>query len=334
MSASEIEVMERALKRERIRREKSELLLEDKSRKLFHSYQTLQESHGQLADALEEVKSQQKQLVQSEKLASLGTMSAGVAHEINNPLAFVFSNINSLSHAVEQFQEYHQHVGKVVAADSAEERQILVDQLKKHIVDADIEYLFGDCTDLITETLDGIQRVKSIVAGLKAFARSDAGEMETLSISECLQNTLKLVHNQIKFSMEVIVNLDELPDIKGYPGKLSQVFLNLVVNANQAMNDNKGTMTITGTITGTGVEESIVITFQDDGSGMSQGTMDNIFNPFFTTKPVGQGTGLGLSISHGIIEEHNGKIEVSSEPGTGTCFTITLPAIQQIQQAA
>lgn len=330
MSKSETEVLERALKRERIRREKSEMLLEDKSRELFLSYETLEESHGQLDEALKEVKSQQKQLVQSEKLASLGTMSAGVAHEINNPLAFVFSNINSLSHAVEQFQEYHVNVGKVVAADSPEEQSSLIKKLDKYIVDADMEYLFSDCTDLITETLDGIQRVKSIVAGLKAFARTDAGEMETLCVSECLQNTLKLVHNQIKFDMEVIENLSELPDIKGYPGKLSQVFLNLIVNASHAMDGKKGTMTISG------LEKagSIVLTFQDNGSGMPQEIMNDIFNPFFTTKPVGEGTGLGLSISHGIIEEHNGTIEVSSEIGTGTCFTITLPAEQQMQQAA
>ena len=321
MTDDETALLQRALKRERARRAKAEQLLEDKSRELFHSYQSLQESHDQLGDALEEVKRQQKQLVQSEKLASLGTMSAGVAHEINNPLAFVFSNVNSLAHAVDQFRDYHQHVGAVVGADSGDQQQQASEALEAFIDEADIEFLFEDCGDLLKETVEGIQRVKAIVAGLKAFARSDTGEMEDVDIVECIRNTLKLSHNQIKFTMEVIEEFEDLPLIKGFPGKLSQVFLNLIVNAGQAMKDGTGSITITTK----NLPESIELQFRDTGSGMTAETIKDIFNPFFTTKPVGEGTGLGLSISHGIIEEHAGEITVTSEVGVGTCFSISLP---------
>jgi len=321
MSDKDNEVLERALKREKARRTKAEQLLEDKSRELFLSYQTLQDSHGQLADALEEVKSQQRQLVQSEKLASLGTMSAGVAHEINNPLAFVFSNVNSLAHSVDEFKRYHDAVVKILKIESADEQLQGLKDLSAFIAQADLDFLFSDCGDLIDETRDGIERVKSIVAGLKAFARTDSGKRETIDVIECLQNTLRLAHNQIKYSMEVDEIYDELPLIKGYPGKLSQVFLNLIVNASQAM-ETSGKLTITANRQ---ADSAILLSFQDTGCGMSQETMDSIFNPFFTTKSVGEGTGLGLSISHGIIEEHQGEINVSSEPGKGTRFTITLP---------
>jgi len=329
MSEMDADLLERTLKREKARRMKAEQLLEDKSRELFLSYQTLQDSHGQLAAALDEVKSQQRQLVQSEKLASLGTMSAGVAHEINNPLAFVFSNVNSLAHSVDEFKRYHDVVLSTTNASGDEQQQALKD-LSAFIVEADLEFLFSDCGDLIDETRDGIERVKAIVAGLKAFARTDSGTMDNVDVIECLQNTLKLAHSQIKYSMEVEENLEELPIIKGYPGKLSQVFLNLIVNASQAM-ETSGTLTISARQLS---ESSIELSFQDTGTGMSQETMDSIFNPFFTTKPVGEGTGLGLSISHGIIEEHQGEITVTSEPGNGTCFTIVLPVNAQSGQAA
>ena len=327
---TDVELLERKLKREKARRMKAEQLLEDKSRELFLSYQTLQESHGQLTAALEEVKSQQRQLVQSEKLASLGTMSAGVAHEINNPLAFVFSNVNSLAHSVDEFKRYHEEVGKTLVADTPDDKNRALQELARFVENADLEFLFSDCADLIDETREGIERVKSIVAGLKAFARSDSGTMETLDIIECLHTTLKLAHNQIKYKMEVDEQFDELPLIKGFPGKLSQVFLNLIVNASQAM-DNNGLLTISASESSDG---TIKLLFQDNGVGMSQETMDSIFNPFFTTKPVGEGTGLGLSISHGIIEEHNGSIAVSSQPGEGTIFAITLPVGEDGDQAA
>ncbi len=324
----ELSVLERKLAREKARRQKAEQLLEDKSRELYLSYQTLQESHDKLGEAMQEVKSQQRQLVQSEKMASLGTMSAGVAHEINNPLAFIFSNVNSLAHAIEQFGKYHQLVTEMVSADASDSRDQNAAELLKYIADADLDYLFEDCGDLISETSDGIQRVKNIVAGLQAFARSDTGQMEDLDVIESLTNTLKLANNQIKFTMKVVEDFQPIPQVSGFPGKLSQVFLNLIVNASQAMEE--GELIIATRDLG----DTVSISFTDNGSGMTEETVDSVFTPFFTTKPVGKGTGLGLSISHGIVAEHNGEISVTSEVGVGTCFTVVLPVNSQLQQAA
>ncbi|MBX2880204.1 MAG: hypothetical protein KTR32_09750 [Granulosicoccus sp.] len=325
-------VLTRALQREKARREKAEKLLEDKSRELFLSYETLQQSNDELENALAEVKSQQHQLVQSEKMASLGIMSAGVAHEINNPLAFVFSNVNSLEHAVSQFSSYHDLVNSLLAAASESDREACIQKLESFSNEADLEYLFEDCVDLIKETTEGIGRVKAIVSGLQSFARTDSGTMETLDLHECINNTLKLAHNQIKYSADVETHFGDIPKIQGFPGKLGQVFLNLLVNAGHAMGNDKGKIVIS-----TSADESrVTVSVADTGSGMDKSTVDNIFLPFFTTKEVGKGTGLGLSISHGIIEEHQGTVEVSSVLGEGTTFTLSFPvsAVSAQEQAA
>ncbi|OED39856.1 hypothetical protein AB833_13285 [Chromatiales bacterium (ex Bugula neritina AB1)] len=324
----EISILQRKLKREKARRQKAEKLLEDKSRELYLSYQTLQKSHEQLDTALKEVKSQQRQLVQSEKVASLGTMSAGVAHEINNPLAFIFSNVNSLSYAIDQFSEYHKHVVGLVSEQSTEIREQRLRALGKYIADVDLEFLFKDCEDLLVETTDGVERVKAIVAGLQAFARSDAGGTESVDIIECLTNTLKLANNQIKFSMKVQEDYSEVPRVRGFPGKLSQVFLNLIVNASHATEN--GVLKIATRDLG----DVVSISFTDNGCGMTEETLNSVFTPFSTTKPVGKGTGLGLSISHGIVAELNGEITVTSEVGVGTCFTIMLAGEVCAKQAA
>lgn len=324
------DVLQRALDREKLRRKKVEKLLEDKSRELFLSYESLQKSHEDLGQALVEVKSQQHQLVQSEKMASLGVMSAGVAHEINNPLAFVFSNVNSLDHAVTQFSQYHELVQEVVNADSETSRAATEDKLNAFTKEADLAYLFEDCLELIKETTEGIDRVKTIVSGLQAFARTDSGVFESMDIHECINTTLKLAHNQIKYIAEVKTDFGELPTISGFPGKLGQVMLNLIVNAAHAIGEDKGEIVVSTRH----VDPNIIISVADNGCGMEQSTIDSIFMPFFTTKDVGKGTGLGLSISHGIIEEHQGSIEVTSELGSGTTFTLTLPVEQVYDEAA
>lgn len=316
----DIEVLQRALAREKAQRNKAEQLLEDKSRELYHSYEELQRSHEELEQAHTEVKQKQDQLVQSEKMASLGILSAGVAHEINNPLAFVFSNVNSLSHAVQQFKSYFVLVeANVLSSEepiTPEQRQEIREFAKK----SDIEFLFEDCTELVEETVEGIQRVKGIVSGLQAFARADSGEMETVDINLCVRNTLKIASGKLKEDCVIEEKLGELPEIKGFPGKIGQVVLNLLVNAGQAISES-GKIVISTHHDGTMVNISV----EDDGCGMASDVIDNVFTPFFTTKPVGTGTGLGLSVSHGIINEHGGKILVQSEVGAGTRFTVCLP---------
>jgi len=329
MTEELIVALERALARERVRRNKAEELLEKKSRELFHSFEELQTSHCKLAEALEEVKSQQRQLVQSEKLASLGTMSAGVAHEINNPLAFIFSNINSLSHTVDVFRAYHSTVLTVLESNTEQGRLTATNRLLQYLQEEDVDFQVDDSADLIAETRVGIERVKGIVAGLQAFARTDSGVMEEVDVIECLTNTLKLANNQIKFNTTVTEDFGDIPTIQGYPGKLAQVFLNLIVNASQAM-EREGGLTVSAHQVGDVVE----VSFADTGCGMPADTLVNVFTPFFTTKPPGKGTGLGLSISHGIIQEHSGEIMVRSEPGNGTCFTVRLPIAAQLRAAA
>ncbi len=316
----DIEILQRSLAREKAQRNLAEQLLEDKSRELFQSYEKLRSSHDELEHAHAEVKEKQEQLVQSEKMASLGIMSAGVAHEINNPLAFVFSNVNSLSHAVDQFKIFHELIEKLLQSSQStisDEERKKIDAFCK---ESDIEYLLEDCTELIQETVDGIQRVKGIVAGLKDFARADTAERESVDINLCIRNTLKIAIGQVKSNCKIEENLGDLPEISGFSGKIGQVILNLIVNASQAIDDN-GVISIATTLD----ESDVIITVADTGCGMSKETIDDIFTPFFTTKPIGEGTGLGLSVSHGIVEEHGGKIRVDSEQGKGTCFTIRLP---------
>jgi len=323
-------VLKRALEREKSRRSKAEAQLEDKSRELYTSYEALQELNKNLETALTEVNSKQHQLIQSEKMASLGIMSTGIAHEINNPLAYVYSNINSLNDAVEQFSVYHKHVNNLLSAEKITDRDAYRKKLSVFSQEEDLEYLFNDCVELIKETKDGIERVKTIVSNLQTFARKETGNMELLDLHDCLTKTIKLADNQIKLSADLETDFSDIPSISGFPGKLSQVFLNLIVNAVHAMGENRGKIKIA-----TAVSENIVmVKVTDTGCGMDAETMDNIFLPFFTTKDVGKGTGLGLSISHGIIEEHQGTIAVESVLGEGTTFTLEFPVPPATAKAA
>lgn len=321
-------MLQKALAREKAKTLKAEQLLEKKSLELLNSYAALNESHQRLDAAMAEVKEKQHQLLQSEKMASLGVMSAGVAHEINNPVSFVFSNVASLSHAMEKFQIHYKLVKGYLSSETGKDQTQKKQALQEFSKSADLDYLFEDCTELLDETADGLQRVRSIVAGLQSFARADNSEMEPVDVNQILLNTLKLAQNQLDPDCTVVQDLGNLPQIQGFPGKLSQVFLNLIVNANQAIEDNAAI-----TISTSANEQSITICVADTGCGIAADKLDDVFSAFYTTKPVGQGTGLGLSISHGIVEEHGGTISVSSVVGQGTSFTIILPVGQTEEDA-
>ncbi|WP_420590086.1 sensor histidine kinase [Bacterioplanoides sp.] len=304
---------EKAYFREKELRKRAEQLLEDKSRELYSSFYDLQQAHHDL-------KQQQNQLVSSERMASLGVMAAGIAHEINNPIGFVSSNLNTIKEAFNDIQDFIEVLEQQLDVNP---NDAVVHKIRESLDKFDIAYLLEDFGELSKETLEGLDRVKQIIADLKSFAREDSGDMQELDVNDCLRGALNILNNQLKYHAVVDVSYGELPTIKGFYGKLSQVFINLIANANQAVED-QGSIKIETCCK----DNSLYISVEDDGPGISSDHIDQLFTPFFTTKPVGEGTGLGLSISQGVVEEHGGSIEVSSTPGEGACFTVVLPAPQ------
>ncbi|WP_038184168.1 ATP-binding protein [Vibrio rhizosphaerae] len=256
------------------------------------------------------------QLLQSEKLASIGQLAAGVAHEVNNPIGFVNSNLDMLKGYVEQLLALHDQYAQY-EAELSPENQARLDAYKRSI---DIDYLRTDIITLVNESIDGVARVRRIVRDLRDFSRPGNSEWQTVDIHTCIDSTLNVVWNEIKFKAEVIRQYGLLPPIECLPSQLNQVFLNLLVNAVQAIPD-WGTIIIQTTV----VADQVVITISDNGIGIDEKMIPHIFDPFFTTKPVGKGTGLGLSVTYGIIEKHRGCIEVASIVGEGSTFTIHLP---------
>lgn len=315
-------------------RAKAEALLEEKSRELFLSYESLQQSNEELASALNEIKEKQHQLVHSEKMASLGVMSAGIAHEINNPLAFVMSNINSLSESCDSIRQFYEHVNTVLSAETEQERESRTKELELFAEEEDLKFLINDSVDLVAETAEGLVRMKDILADLQSFARPDSGMIEAVDVNECINTTLKIARAQFSHDTEVKLDFGELPEIRAYSSKLGQVILNLLVNASHAMSKQPSDKPKVISINTYHKDGTVTIAVTDSGCGMNQATVDSIFTPFFTTKKVGKGTGLGLSISHGIIEDHQGTLTVESTPDVGTTFTITLPVSHMVSKAA
>lgn len=301
----EIQLLKRQLSREREGRIRAEELLESKSRALY-------EVNVQLSDTLSALKTHEKQLIQQEKLASIGQLAAGVAHEINTPAGFAMCNLDVLKQYVQTLLRF-----KLSLASLPSESKAQLQQLEEQFGIAEIE---DDMPELISETMIGLERIAAIVRELRAFARHGDDEKTWVNIDLLLRDTLNLAAGQIKYHVEVISNLNCKTEVLCIPSKLSQVFLNIIVNAGQAIK-KKGHLWLTSYQK----DESVVIHFKDDGAGMDELTQNKIFDAFFTTKPIGQGTGLGLSISMDIINQHNGRLSVSSELGQGTEFIIELP---------
>jgi two-component system NtrC family sensor kinase len=261
------------------------------------------------------------QLLQAEKMASIGQLAAGVAHEINNPIGFVNSNLGALQKYVHKLLQlistYELHDAELSPAS-----QQAIGSLKREI---DLAYLRGDIANLLDESLGGLQRVKRIVQDLKDFSHVSNSEMQWANIEIGLESTLNVVGNELKYKVEVEKDYAGLPDIECIPAQLNQVFMNLLINAAQAIPEH-GKITLRTRHEG----ETVCVEISDSGQGIAPEIITRIFDPFFTTKPVGAGTGLGLSITHGIVHKHQGRIEVASEPGKGSTFRIVLP----IRQAA
>ena len=258
------------------------------------------------------------QLLQSEKMASIGQLAAGIAHEINNPVGFVNSNMGTLkNYLVTLFgviEGYDEAVSGAAPGSSVARR---LAEIRKN---AEVDFLKEDTADLISESMDGLKRVKDIVQALKDFSHVGETEWQLADLHQGIDSTLNIVANEIKYKATVEKHYGQLPEIKCMASQLNQVFMNLLVNAAHAITDN-GVIAIR-----TGAENGWVwVAISDTGCGIPVENMNRIFEPFFTTKAVGSGTGLGLSLSYSIVNKHGGRIEVDSQPGAGTTFTVRLP---------
>ncbi len=256
------------------------------------------------------------QLLQSEKMASIGQLAAGVAHEINNPIGFVSSNLQTLKNYISDLllllSSYEDSEGDMMPA-----RREALAELKRKI---DFAYLRGDVINLLSESTDGMQRVKKIVQDLKSFSHVGETQKQWSSLEQGLDSTLNVIWNELKYKSEVIKEYSGIPQIECIASQLNQVFMNLLMNAVQAIEDH-GRITIrTGQ-----QDDSVWVEVEDTGKGIKPEHIKHIFDPFFTTKPVGKGTGLGLSLSYDIVKKHGGRIEVRSEMGKGSVFRVVIP---------
>lgn len=273
---------------------------------------------SELERTIAELRSTQAMLVHAEKMNALGQMVAGVAHEINNPISFVNSNLHSLRRSLDDLFGAYNKLETLINAVSNPDTRQAVEIIRK---ESDLDFLQGDADDLLGASIDGLGRVRRIVEALRTFSRLDEAELKIIRLSENIQSTLMIARLELQNRVDVATDLDHLPAIKCYPAELNQVFLNLIVNAAQAI-EGHGSLIIRGK----DEPQHIVLTFTDTGKGMTPEVIAHMFDPFFTTKPVGAGTGLGLTIAYKIIHDrHRGKISVESTPGVGTTFTIRLP---------
>lgn len=293
--------------------------LEDRVKQRTHQ---LVEKNKELLQANDEIKKTQAKLVQSEKMASVGVLAAGVAHEINNPLGFVMSNLSTLEEYVKNYRELLGAYETLFSLKDSQERKAQYAKIKSLVEEYDLAFMNDDLDDLLKDTHEGSVRVKEIVKGLKAFSHVDsAEEMQLTDLNECIETTLKVANNEIKYHCEIVTDLGDIPQVNCIPGQIKQVLLNMLLNAAHAIKE-QGRIEIASVFR----EEAVEISIRDNGCGIAKDELGRLFEPFFTTKEVGKGTGLGLSISYGIIvDDHHGDIRVESELGVGSCFTIVLP---------
>ena len=307
----------------------AQMKLAELERQVAKRTQQISEKNLQLENKINELKQTQAQLIQSEKLASIGQLAAGIAHEINNPLGFIHSNLDVLSNyivGIEKVMQCEDKLTELLKQTHLNDGNIKsnINELEQLRDKLDINYILNDMPELIHEALSGSNRVKEIVADLKDYSHMNQQNMALEDINQLIEQAISISNNETKYQFKIIKNFKPLPKINCWRSKLIQVFLNLLLNANQAI-------TVHGEVHGevqisTEYEDDqIRITVQDNGSGIKTQDLIKIFDPFFTTKEIGTGTGLGLHICNSIITSHGGTLSATSQLDQGSCFTITLP---------
>lgn len=300
-------------------------MLAESNEQILQQQEETKAAYEELQAVHEDLQSTQTQLIQSEKMSSLGQLTAGVAHEINNPVNFVYGGVQALDYTIKDLVTVlngYQTVMNDISENYTED-EYLKNKIKVLSELQDLDELKEEALQMIEDIKVGAERTADIVRGLRNFSRSDGTTWQQADLHEGLDSTLVILNSQIKGNIEVVKNYSNYVEtIQCYAGQLNQVFMNILSNSIQAI-EGKGTIWITTEDTGNAVK----ITLKDSGKGMPNSLLDKIFDPFFTTKEIGSGTGLGLSISYGIVEKHQGSIEVKSTEGEGTQFTITIPKL-------
>ena len=271
----------------------------------------------ELETVIAKLKSTQQQKVQQEKMVMVGQLTAGIAHEINNPISFISSNVFSLGKYCERLLTVIEAQQEALLSVKPDSHQ--TEQLKTVRHNLEIERVIRDIPEMIRETMEGVDRIKCTVNALKNFSRMDDSEMQLTDINQCLESTLNIANSEMTHKTMIKREYGELPQILCYPQQLNHVFMNLLVNAHHAT-DTEGEITVRSWHS----QERIFISFSDTGCGIPEQQLLRIFEPFFTTREAGRGTGLGLSISNEIIRNHGGEIRVDSEVGHGSTFTVSI----------
>ncbi len=285
----------------------------------------LEHRNAELARQKMEMVRLQAQVLQAAKMASLGQLAAGVAHEMNNPAGFIYSNIDLLKGYIDRLKSCLSDYDQLVLPPEAAER---IRAIKKKI---DYDNIVDELGSILSDCYVGAERIRDVVQNLRLFSRLDDAAVTRVDLNEGIEATVRLLSGYYKSGrISLVRDYGEVPQVNCYAAQLNQVWMNLLVNAAQAIDTAEGEVRIS-----TRCKERIVtVSVSDSGPGIPAEQLNKIFDPFFTTKPVGEGTGLGLSISHGIVERHGGKIEVESAPGRGTTFTISLPVDADLDLAA
>jgi two-component system, NtrC family, sensor kinase len=289
------------------------------------------QKNSKLENALDNLERTQAQMLQSEKMASIGQLAAGVAHEINNPTGFVSSNLKTLGDYLEDmmrlytdYQEMKKALEELPDGQLPEKQIALLEKVVATEEDIDIDFIREDSEGLIDECREGTERIKKIVEDLKHFAHPGEEKMKATDINAGLESTLNVVNNELKYKATIVKEFGDLPLVQAYPQQLNQVFMNILVNAAQSI-EKSGEIKIVTTSDG----DKVVVRISDTGCGIAAENLNKIFDPFFTTKDVGKGTGLGMNIAYNIINKHQGRIRAESQVGEGTTFIIELPCQEQ-----